>query len=73
MSDVYEYDGLTVNRIADKPFPAVGNRIFRKFQIARNFYSEYKEKRKSELGKLVKHDPRFVRAEELYHALIESI
>ena len=37
----YDYDGFTVNRIADKPYPAVSNQILRKFQIARNFYSEY--------------------------------
>lgn len=41
-SSTYEYEGFKINRIAAKRYPKVGNKIFRKFQIASNFYAEFK-------------------------------
>lgn len=38
---VYDYDGFPVNRIANKRHPVLGDGFLRKYQIARNFYSEY--------------------------------
>ena len=40
-STVYEHDGFTVNRIAEKKFPSLGKSILRRYQIAKNFHSEY--------------------------------
>lgn len=41
-STIYDYDGVTVNRISEKPFPVLSNGILRKYQVARNFHSEYR-------------------------------
>jgi glycosyltransferase involved in cell wall biosynthesis len=42
-SAVYDYDGVSVHRIAGKIYPDLSsNALLRKYQIARNFYAEYK-------------------------------
>lgn len=39
----YEYDGLKVKRVANKPYPALSTSLLRHFQISVNFRFEYRE------------------------------